>query len=153
MNELISKVRYKISTSTDKILPITTDKYQFEVNIKNDNISKFLSRYVNNIEIHFSYIGKEVYKYKDKPDKVILVNESDIKKPNEELILKPFIYSIENFESYQRTYTKFLIDRMCNKLIKNNLYMNSTCPISNLVHQWEMETVQEIIEYLKEITE
>ena len=116
-----------------------------------------LRRNIEMLEKHFNYIGKEVYQY-SKNKSVTMIDDFKSKE-NEELThsllnqidKKPFIYTVEQFNEFQKWYIQHQIEYFSKELLSRSPYQNSTNPFSNLEFQWIIESKLKLIEFFNEI--
>jgi hypothetical protein len=131
------------------IKPTTSNKSQFESNVRNEFMVEYLEGRLNFIQKQKSYIGQNVFKYKKgfsvvKPEDYL----KDILNPIED---ESFLYTQVDYNNFCELYLQFQIKRLVTDLITNKHYNNSTNPFANLQHQWVTECKQKLIEFFSEI--
>lgn len=154
---MLQKIKKYASGLSLLISPTTTDKNQFEHNIRNSFMLDNLLKMVETIERHFGYIGKEVNGYINNPSVITKEEyEWNCKKDStfgvfNKINPECFIYSNEDFLAFQMYYIQYQIDYFSKDLIDKSVYQNSTNPFSNLEFQWIVESKQQLIKFYKQI--
>ncbi len=154
---MIQELKNKLESLHLYISPTTTNKNQFETNVKNEFMCEHLHHNIEMLEKHFYYIGKEVYQYSK--NKSVTTIEDFKSKENEDLAhsllnpidKKPFTYTEEQFNEFQKWYIEYQIEYFSKELVNRSPYQNSTNPFSNLEFQWIVESKQKLIEFFKEL--
>ncbi len=154
---MIQKLKNKLESLHLYISPTTTNKNKFETNIKNEFMCEYLHHNIEMLEKHFNYIGKEVYQY-SKNKSVTTIEDFKIKESEDlthsllnPIDKKPFIYTTENFNDFQKWYIEYQIEHFSKELVNRSPYQNSTNPFSNLEFQWIVESKQSLIAFYKDI--
>jgi hypothetical protein len=154
---MIQKLKNKLESLYLFISPTTTSKSQFEKNIKNEFICEHLHHNIEMLEKHFNYIGKEVYQY-SKNKSVTTIEDFKLKESEDlshsllnPIDKKPFVYTIEQFNDFEKWYVKYQIEFLSKGLVDRSPYLNSTNPFSNLEFQWIIESKQKLIEFYNEM--
>lgn len=154
---MIQKLKNKLESLNLYISPTTTNKNQFETNIKNGFMCEHLHHNIEMLEKHFNYIGKEVHQYSK--NKSVTTIEDYRLKESEDLthsLLNPidkksFVYTLENFSEFQKWYVEHQIEHFSKELVNRSPYQKSTNPFSNLEFQWVVESKQKLVEFFKEV--
>lgn len=154
---MIQKLKNKLESLHFYISPTTTNKSQFETNIKNEFMCKQLRYNIEMLEKHFNYIGKEVHQY-SKNKSVTTIEEFKLKESEElthsllnPIDKKPYIYTEEDFINFQNWYIKHQVECFSKELINRSPYQNYTNPLSNLEFQWIFESKQNLVEFFNKI--
>jgi len=128
------------------VKPTTTNKYQFEVNCRNDFKSKTLGGILKHINIHEGFIGKEVFKYKKNFNYADSFQLDDMLNPLNDT---PILFTEELFEEFLIKYISYQIEYLVKELTEQKITCSSTCKMTNLVFEWELECKQELIEFYR----
>jgi len=143
MIELFEK--YK-EIADERIKPTIDDRRQFENNCKYTFISETIGGSINALKAHQKYIGSSVYKrersfsYSDTCDRDFLNRTEE----------NSVLFTEELYKKFQEDALKFYIEYHTKKLTENQIVSNSTCKLTNLRFEWELEMTQELIKFYKE---
>ena len=152
-----TKIEKAIESHFLRISPTTTDKRQFETNVRCDYICEQLTARLKFLEYHESCIGKDVYKYKSGIN--VIANE-DIDETNKKdarhFIFNPimgnaFKYTKKHFDELQLEYIKYQMQRIEEGFVTQSLFANSTNPFSNLENEWIIESKQYLHKFFSEL--
>lgn len=143
----LKKIKSEVEKLKSKIVPTTTNLRQFEINRRSDCKLQSLIRNVEWIENHYNLIGEIVYNY-----------DGDFNYYDTELEYKSngytkLVLTLDLYEQFQVKYLNYQIERRIENLIYGSITNNSTCKLTNLDFEWELECTQELIKFYKEILE
>jgi hypothetical protein len=157
MDNLIIKLKEKLTNRKSLIKDTVCDYNQFEKNCYNQKYTKLLETFINHLEETYNLIGLDVYKY-EKSFNYITKEEYD-KKVEEDKYYRNFnpikkdsiIFTKELHEEFRLDYCKFLIKR-CNEDILNSLNGSiSTSDFYNAVVRTSNKGKMEFIGLLNDI--
>ena len=157
MDDLIIKLKEKLTNRKSLIKDTVCDYNQFEKNCYNQEYTKLLETFINHLEETYNLIGLDVYKY-EKSFNYITKEEYD-KKVEEDKYYYSFnpikkdsiVFTEELYEEFKIDYCKFLIKR-CNEDILNSLSGSiSTSDFYNAVERTRNKGKIEFIDLLNDI--
>ncbi len=127
MDNLLIKLKEKLTSRKSLIKDTVCDYNQFEKNCYNQEYTKLLETFISHLEETYNLIGLDVYKY-EKSFNYITKEEYD-KKVEEDKYYHNFnpiekdsiFFTEELYEEFKIVYCKFLIKR-CNEDILNSLH-------------------------------
>jgi len=146
--EVIKSLKGGENLFEELVKSTTTNKYQFEVNCRNDFKSKTLGRVLKRIYLHKEFIGKEVFKYKKSFGYADSFQLDDMLNPLNDT---PILFTEELFKEFLIKYISYQIEYLTRDLVEQKIISNSTCKITNLVFEWELECNQELISFYKNL--
>lgn len=146
---------YKLELSSNR--KTNTDYHQFEKNVRSEFICNHLQAMIKTIKSQEELIDKVVYRYKNN---ILCISFNDytskvLENPTHAVLNKledeSFTYTKDNFTEFELKYIKINIDSLKIQLVHGNLYMNSTNPLANIVHQFKIESKQKLIDFLTQL--
>ena len=157
MDNLIIKLKGKVTKSKALIKDTACDYNQFERNCYNQEYTQLLESFIKHLEETYNLIGLDVYKY-EKSFNYITKEEFD-KKVEEDKYYHNFnpikkdsiLFTEELYEEFKNAYCMFLIKR-CNEDILNSLSGSiSTSDFYNAVVRTRNKGKMEFIDLLNDI--
>ena len=157
MDNLIIKLKEKLTSRKSSIKNTTCDYSIFEQNCFNHEYTQLLEKFINNLEETYNLIGLDVYKY-EKSFNYITKEEFD-KKVEEDKYYRNFnpikkdsiLFTEELYEEFKDVYCKFLI-KHCNEDILNSLSGSiSTSDFYNAVERTRNKGKMKFIGLLNDI--
>jgi len=157
MDNLIIKLKEKLTNRNSLIKDTVCDYNQFEKNCYNQEYTKLLETFISHLEETYNLIGLDVYKY-EKSFNYITKEEYD-KKVEENKYYHNFnpiekdsiFFTEELYEEFKIVYCKFLIKR-CNEDILNSLRGSiSTSDFYNAVERTRIKGKMDFIDLLNGI--
>ena len=135
---------------------IKWDEYKkLEKVYKNNRLSQELKERANYLHEWMNNIGKEVY-LSNKSFNYTLVDkfsEMDFLNQNYFDTTKSIEFTEEVFDRLCFDYITYQVERLTEQLIEREITSNSSCKITNLVFEWNLECNQELIKIFKSILE
>jgi len=157
MDNLIIKLKGKVTKSKVLIKDTFCDYNQFERNCYNQEYTQLLETFIKHLEETYNLIGLDVYKYEKSFNYITKEGyakkvEEDRYYPNFNPIKKDSIlFTEELYEEFKNDYCMFFIKR-CNEEILNSLMGSiSTSYFSNAVERTRSRAKIEIIGLLEDI--
>lgn len=138
----------------ENIKQITTDKRQFELNVRAEYKTDFLSGRIEFIKKHLSFIDKKVFKYVKSFSYVLCTDLYMFDKFyffNNPILDTPIVFTKELYYEVVENYIKYQIEYLKNDLLERPITCNSTCKLTNLTFEWQLECKQELLGFLKEL--
>lgn len=157
MDDLIIKLKEKLTNRKSLIKDTVCDYNQFEKNCYNQEYTKLLETFINHLEETYNLIGLDVYKYEKSFN--YITKEGFDKKVEEDKYyhnLNPIkkdsiLFTEELYEEFKYDYCKFFIKR-CNEDFLNSLSGSiSTSYFYNAVERNRSKAKVEIIKLLDDI--
>ena len=154
MDNLLIKLKEKLTSRKSLIKDTVCDYNQFEKNCYNQEYTKLLETFISHLEETYNLIGLDVYKY-EKSFNYITKEEYD-KKVEEDKYYHNFnpiekdsiFFTEELYEEFKIVYCKFLIKR-CNEDILNSLRGSiSTSDFYNAVERTRIKGKMDFIDLL-----
>lgn len=157
MDNLIIKLKGKVTKSKALIKDTACDYNQFERNCYNQEYTQLLEIFIKHLEETYNLIGLDVYKYEKSFN--YITKEGFDKKVEEDKYYHNFnpikkdsiLFTEELYEEFKYDYCKFFIKR-CNEDISNSLRGSiSTSYFYNAVDRTRNKAKVEIIKLLDDI--
>lgn len=128
-----------------------------------DDLSNFEKSYrynfkVNEIKARLEYlhewrlnIGKEVYLSRDSWNYTLVDEFYELDQHNRNSFDNSFstMFTEEMFDSLCRCYIIYSIDYLVRDFLERDITRNSTCKLSNLVFEWQLDCKQDLIKEFK----
>ena len=128
---------------------------QLENVYKNNGLIQELKDRASYLHTWMHNIGKEVYHSRDSFNYILVDKflETDVLNRNYFDNSFSTVFTQEMFDELCIEYCKYQVERLTKDLIKNSITSNSTCKISNLVFEWNLECKQELIKIFTNLTD
>lgn len=152
--ETLKKFSDNIEFLNRNIKPVTTDYNQFEKNCRNEFKVRLLDRNLSMLKEHQSFIGKNVHK-RSKSFSHVMVTEEKTLESFEDVFNKidkePVLFTEDMFEKFKLDYINYQVEYHTRALLSQSITSNSTCKLSNLIFEWQLECKQELIAFYNEL--
>lgn len=157
MDNLLIKLKEKLTSRKSLIENTTCDYSIFEKNCYNHEYNQLLENFINQLEETYNLIGLDVYKY-EKSFNYITKEEYDKKVEEDKYyhILNPLkkdsiLFTEELYEEFKIVYCKFLIKRYNEDILSSFRGSISTSDFYNAVERTRNKAKLEFIDSLNDI--
>lgn len=153
----IKLIEHLIDLHEKRITPTICNKRHFETNYKSSYIVEYLKGRNEMIKKHESYIGSKVFKLA-KSFRYILLNEYVVSYDSFEKKMNPLeneevIFTEHLYEEFCKEYIQYQIERITKSFVQESITSNSTCKLTNIMFEWELECKQELLKFFNNILE
>ena len=156
-NKIQNKLEEYISFyERDNQTSITWDEYrQLEKLYKNNYLAEKLKERAKYLHEWMHNIGKEVYFSRKSFNYTLVDNFGELDTLNRNYFDNSFstVFTQELFNNLCVNYCNYQVKRLTEELTERSITSNSTCKISNLVFEWQLECKQELIKIFKNLSE
>jgi hypothetical protein len=152
MKKTIEELKELLTYKQELIKPTETSQSQFQQNVRCEFFCETLSGVIGKIEEQQSFIGLDVYKFKNNEAVTTLkAYENEKFKELNPIEDQSFKYTESIHEQFITWYLDFLIGCFSDELITGIIRQNSTNPFSNLIYRWKLEETQALIKLFKDL--